>query len=129
MIRFIISLIMLIVVLSVHAGEMQRQDYHRMVAKPNLDVFFANYNDPYDILDAIKSYAITLCVNDKAIGDSAQEWMDAGSKCYDSWSSDTTEDSSNDGGWQAYQHAAYLEINGLCHSTYSGYPICEFFRS
>lgn len=124
-IRFIIALIALIVMLSLHGGQYPREEPK---ALPNAAFFFANYDDPMDMIDMVKSYAITMCVNDKVTGPTPDEWRNAGYKCYDSWASTEDDSSANDGGWREYQHPAYLQIVALCRSGYGMYPVCKYFK-
>lgn len=122
-VRFVIFLALLIVMLSIPDGD---REPRRVLKRPNTDLFFANYTDPLDLIEAVKAYAVSLCLNDKVVGTKPEDWLAAGRACHDSWASDEDDASSSDGGWRDYQPQAFREITALCRGAYRGQPLCKF---
>lgn len=100
---------------------------HRYRAKVNLE-FFVKNNSLANAVVAFKGYATTLCMNDKASGNSYAEWLAASAKCYDSWESDTEGTSAQDGGWRDYRAQALAEVRDFCVGKEKLYSLCEIFK-
>ncbi len=96
---------------------------HHIIHAPNAAFFLATH---YEALDAIQSYALTLCLQDKLTDDTPSAILAAGAICQDSRRNSDGDSLSHDGMWRGYTWAAYAGIVAMCRGEVD--ELCRWFR-
>ncbi len=91
---------------------------------PDAAFFLATH---YEALDAIQSYALTLCLQDKLVDDSPDAILAAGTECNDSRRDSEGDSLNDDGAWRAYSGAARGGIVAMCRDG-GEYELRGWFR-
>lgn len=83
-----------------------------------------NNND--NIMEAVQTVAEAMCIQNRTVGYTPQQWTVAASQCADSYREDDGETTSGDGGWIQYRTQAFEMVKRMCEGRVS--ELCKWVR-